>query len=414
MNGLNPMPANRRQALCLAAASILAMGLMACSTLNPHAPITGEPTMKPLEICGTPLYSPTLKSRAITAENQTGAVGAGGKELNGRKGLPCLWNLKKDQVYTFAEIEGPGMIRHIWITVQDTGPQKLRNLILRMYWDGQETPSVEAPLSDFFGISHGRMRPFESMFQTTAEGRSFNCTFPMPFAKNARLTITNEMGEDAGMFFYQVDYTTGDEVTEETPYFHAQFRRVPKTTLQQDYVILDGVKGKGRFLGCNIGLVDRYHETNTWWGEGEVKFYLDGDTDFPTICGTGSEDYALSGWGLGKYANLEAGSALAGGKKYVSYYRFHGHDPIYFSEDLKVTVQQLGNDGSMEQPDPEGPFKPFIEAGEYLKERPGGNYERVDDMCSTAYWYQTLPTEPFPALPDKALRTLDLIEIEEK
>jgi hypothetical protein len=397
------------------AACLLAAGLTACSTTNQGVP------MDTLSVGGMPLYSPVIKSRAITAENQTGAPGAGGKELGGRKGLPCLWNLEKDQTYIFAEIDGPGVIRHIWITVDTKKITNLRNLIVRMYWDGQEQPSVEAPLGDLFGVSHGRIRAFESMFLTTAEGRCFNSYFPMPFAKKARMTVTNETGEDAGMFFYQVDYTIGDTVTEDTPYFHAQFRRVPKTTLKEDYVILDGVRGKGRFLGVNVGLVDRYHETNTWWGEGEVKIYLDGDTDYPTICGTGSEDYALSAWGLGEYANLEAGSALtggekepdsamAGGKKYVSYYRFHGRDPVYFSEDIKVTVQQLGNDGSMEPATPDGPFKAFIEAGEYLKEHPGGNYERVDDMCSTAYWYQTLPTQPFPPFPDKALRMHDITE----
>ncbi|MBE9545667.1 MAG: DUF2961 domain-containing protein, partial [Proteobacteria bacterium] len=170
-------------------------------------PKNGDSMKSPVLLSGTPLWSPTLKSRAITAENKTGAVGQGGQEKNGRKGLPCLWKFKKDQVYTFAEIEGPGMIRHIWITVQNTGPEKMRNLILRFYWDDQETPSVEAPLSDFFGVSHGRTAAYESEYVTMPEGKGFNCYFPMPFAKKAKLTITNETGEDAGMFFYQVDYT---------------------------------------------------------------------------------------------------------------------------------------------------------------------------------------------------------------
>ncbi len=160
-----------------------------------------------IQLAGTPLYSDVLKSRAITAENQTGAKGQGGQEQGGRKGLPCLWNLKKDQVYTFAEIDGPGMIRHIWITVQNTGPLKMRNLILRFYWDGQETPSVEVPLTDFFGVSHGQTRPYESAFVTMPEGKGFNSYFLMPFRKKAKLTVCNEVGEDVGMFFYQVDWT---------------------------------------------------------------------------------------------------------------------------------------------------------------------------------------------------------------
>ena len=360
-----------------------------------------------LALDGTPLYTPSLQSRAITAENTPGAKGQGGQAGGGRKGLPCLWNLKKDQVYTFAQVEGAGCIRHLWITAENKGPLKLRNLILRFYWEDQATPSVEVPLSDFFGVCHGRTAPGESAFLSRPEGRGFNCYFPMPFAHKARLTVCNETGEDAGMFFYQVDYTTGDKVSAETPRFHAQFRRVANTTMGTDYVILAGVKGKGRYLGVNYGLVDRFAGKGVWWGEGEVKIYLDGDTKFPTICGTGSEDYAGSGWGLGEFAGRQMGAPLVK-DQYVSFYRFHVMDPVYFSQDLKVAMQQLGNDGKGEPADPNGPLKDFIDKGWYKKDRPGGNFERVDDVCSTAYWYQTLPTQPFPKFPDKALRSLGL------
>lgn len=366
-----------------------------------------------IQLDGTPLYSPVLKSRAITAENPTGTPGAGGKELDGRKGLPCLWNLKKDQVYTFAEIQGPGAIRHIWITVQNAGPKKMRNLILRFYWDDQQTPSVEAPLTDFFGVSHGRTAPFESALVSMPEGKGFNSYFLMPFAKKAKLTVCNEMGEDAGMFFYQVDYTVGDSVTADTPYFHTQFRRVPNTTLTQDYVILDGVKGKGRYLGVNLGIVDRFAGKGVWWGEGEVKMYIDGDEQWPTICGTGSEDYAGSGWGLGTFNHLYMGAPFMK-DPFVSFYRFHVKDPVYFSKEIKVTIQQLGNDGSMEPADPSGKLADLIKKGYYRKDHSGGNFERVDDVCSTAYWYQTLPTQPFPRFPDRDLRVLDLDEQQPK
>jgi hypothetical protein len=365
-------------------------------------------------LSGTPLRSSTLQSRAVTAENQKGEKGQGGKEKDGRKGLPCLWHFKKDQVYTFADIDGPGMIRHIWITVQNTGPLKMRNLILRFYWDDQETPSVEVPLSDFFGISHGRTVPYESAFITMPEGRGFNCYFPMPFAKRAKLTVCNETGEDAGMFFYQVDYTVGDAVDEECPYFHAQFRRDLNTTLKEDYVILDGVKGKGRYLGVNFGLIDRFAGKNVWWGEGEVKMYIDGDTNYPTICGTGAEDYFGSGWGLiDQFATKELGSPIIDGK-YISCYRFHERDPIYFNEDIKVTIQQLGNDGKYEPADPNGPLGEFIKRGEYKKEEKDGLFERVDDICSTVYWYQTLPTIPFGKFPDKKLRSAGIVKKNEK
>lgn len=366
------------------------------------------------ELFGTPLYSPTIKSRAITGENPKGEVGAGGKELNGRKGKPCHWKFKKGERFVIADIEGPGAIRHIWITVENKKPVALRNMILRFYWDGQENPSVEAPLTDFFGVCHGGMRHFESVYLTMTEGKGLNSYFLMPFEKRALLTITNEADEDAGMFFYQVDYTVGDEVTGDTPRFHAQFRRVPKTTLREDYVILDGVKGKGRFLGSNIGIVDRYAGTKSWWGEGEVKMYLDGDTDYPTICGTGAEDYACSAWGLGQFHCREFGSPL-NESPHISFYRFHGHDPVYFSQDIKVTIQQLGNDGSLDALElgDRPAMDPFIEAGEYEKPWKGGNYERVDDVCSTAYWYQTLPTQPFPELPSKDIRSASLPEAKE-
>jgi len=374
---------------------------------------TGIKMNNQILLSGTPLCSSTIQSRAITAENQKGEKGQGGKELDGRKGLPCLWNLKKDQVYTFADIEGPGMIRHIWITVQNTGPLKMRNLILRFYWDDQETPSVEVPLSDFFGISHGRTTPYESAFITMPEGKGFNSYFSMLFAKRAKLTVCNETGEDAGMFFYQVDYTAGDAIDEECPYFHAQFRRDLNTTLKEDYVILDGVKGKGRYLGVNLGLVDRFAGKGVWWGEGEVKMYIDGDSKYPTICGTGAEDYIGSGWGLGEFYAQEMGAPLIK-DEYVSCYRFHVRDPIYFNEDIKVTIQQLGNDGKHVPAEPDGPLGEFIKKGEYKKEHTGGNFERVDDMCSTVYWYQTLPTMPFGKFPDKELRSTGIAIEKEK
>jgi len=362
-------------------------------------------------IGGLALSSSTITSHAITAENPTGAKGQGGKAMGGRKGMPCLWNFKKDSIYTFAEIEGPGVIRHIWITVlnNEPNPAKMRNLILRFYWDDQDTPSVEVPLSDFFGVSHGRTRPLESEFLMIAEGKGFNCYFPMPFKKNARLVIHNESDEDVTpAFFYQVDYTLGDKITEDTPYFHAQFRRDLNTTMYEDYVILDGIEGKGRFIGANIGVVDRFHGKNVWWGEGEVKMYIDGDSDYPTICGTGSEDYAGSAWGLGEFSSRYFGAPLIE-NQFISFYRFHVLDPIYFSNDIKVTIQQIGNDGSPDRADPEGKLGELISKGWYKKDHlGGGNFERVDDYCSTAYWYQTLPTKPFPVSPDKIIRSNNL------
>jgi len=363
-----------------------------------------EKNSEDILIGGLPLYSSTLKSRAITEENKTGAKGQGGQELGGRKGAACFLHLMPGESYTFAEIEGPGVIRHIWMTIRDEGPVKMRNMILRFYWDEQTTPSVEAPITDFFGNSHGRLSSFDSEFLTVDRG-GLNCFFPMPFMKKARLVVHNESDTEVVHFFYQVDYTIGDEVSVITPYFHSQFRRVLNTTMYEDYVILDEVEGKGRFMGASIGVVDRFHGKNVWWGEGEVKMYIDGDSDFPTICGTGSEDYVGSAWGLQEFHARYFGAPLIK-DQFISYYRFHVLDPVYFSDDLKVTVQQIGNDGSPDRADPDGPLGELIAKGWYKKDHlGGGNFERVDDYCSTAYWYQTLPTKPFPVFPDKQLRS---------
>lgn len=359
------------------------------------------------EIGGMPLYTPGIKSRAITMENPTGEAGMGGKADEGRKGAPCHAPFAKDQTFTLADIEGPGCIRHIWITVQNTGPTRMRNIILRFYWDDQETPSVEAPLSDFFGVSHGLTRQIDTDYIVTPEGKGFNCYFPMPFAKRARLTATNETDGSIEMFFFQVDYTIGDPVDADTPLFHAQFRRAPRTEMMKDYVILDEVHGRGRYMGAVIGIVDHVENRRIWWGEGEVKIYLDGDTHHPTICGTGSEDYCGTGWGLGEYACRDLGAPVSN-ERYASIYRFHAKDPVYFSSDIRVTIQQIGNDGTMEPADPHGPLAGFMLTGRYLKRGPGGNFERVDDVCSTAYWYQTFPTHTFPKFPDAELRSLDL------
>lgn len=358
-----------------------------------------------------PLYSATLNSRAITEENKTGTKGQGGQVLKGRKGAPMHMNIKPGESYTFADIDGPGTIRHIWMTIRNESPVQMRNVILRFYWDNQITPSVEAPITDFFGNSHGIISPFDSEFLTVAEDRGgFNSYFPMPFKKHAKMVVYNDSDKEIEYFFYQVDYTTGDVIITETPYFHSQFRRVLNTIIYEDFVILDGVEGKGRFIGASIGIIDRYKEydKDIWWGEGEVKMYIDGDNDYPTICGTGSEDYAGSAWGLGEFNARYFGCPLSEGKL-ISYYRFHVLDPIYFSNDFKITIQQLGNDGSPDRADPNGSLSEIIKKGWYKKDILGsGQFERVDDYCSTAYWYQTLPTKPFPFFPNKTIRSKDI------
>jgi len=364
------------------------------------------------EIGGVPLFDERLKSRSITHENRRGEKGRGGMAAEGRKGSACLAPFESGTKFEVADIEGPGCIRHIWITTFPGDPMHDRNIILRFYWDDQTHPSVEVPLGDFFGLAHGRRTNFNAAYTAMPEGRAFTCFWPMPFAKRCRIEAENDIGEDCPMFFYQIDYTLGDNVSPDTPYFHAQFRRVLETTMKQDYVILDGVTGKGRFVGCNVGVIPSAPSPPFWWGEGEVKIYLDGDVEYPTICGTGTEDYVCSGWGLGEFSAPYFGAPWIR-HGLVCYYRYHILDPIYFSSDIKVTVQQIGSVAEFEA----RRRKQFVDwwrsIGKTTLEVPEegsfkGSFERVDDYCSTAYWYQTLPTKPFPPLPDRSVRSHDI------
>ena len=351
---------------------------------------------------------PGLESRCVNFENPSGAKGAGGQENQGAKGHPSD-TVRPGETKVLFDIRESGVINHIWLTIppKQMTPTMLRSLRLEMVWDGAKTPAVDVPLGDFFGFGLGRVAEFESALFSCPQKHAFNSYVPMPFRKSARITLKNESAELLPHLFYSIDYTRQRLDPAASLFFHAAWRRENKTALMRDFEILPRVQGSGRFLGVSIGVIADTAYGKAWWGEGEVKIYLDGDTKFPTICGTGSEDYAGSGWGLGEFAGRQMGAPLVK-DQYVSFYRFHVMDPVYFSQDLKVAMQQLGNDGKGEPADPNGPLKDFIDKGWYKKDRPGGNFERVDDVCSTAYWYQTLPTQPFPKFPDKALRSLGL------
>lgn len=368
---------------CAGAAMIWAAG--GCAS-NPAA-------MEPEVEQGIPLIPSGVVSRAITWENKTGEPGAGGKTREGRKGSPCIHEIKNGETATLMDVTGCGVIRHIWITIPDRSPEAMRNMILRMYWDGNPVPSVEAPLGDFFGVAHGRCAVLTSHYVTQILGRGFNCFFPMPFRKHARITVHNDMpdGKKMGAFFFQIDYELRDQLPANTGYFHAQFRRENPTTLKRDFVILDGAEGPGMFIGCVIGI--RALDTH-WWGEGEMKFYMDGDTAYPTICGTGTEDYFGAAWGMEAYQTPYQGCPLFYGKSDLfphglfSLYRWHVKDPVYFKKSFKAVMQQIGYNN--------------------------GLFERSDDWCSTAYWYQFAPATQMPPLPDRAARTADMVETKTK
>ncbi|BCW86613.1 hypothetical protein NicSoilE8_42860 (plasmid) [Arthrobacter sp. NicSoilE8] len=344
-----------------------------------------------------------VSSRSINAENFTGTPGQGAKASSnlgpGRKGSAWI-NIPSGETATLAEIEGPGVIRHIWLTVDhrtDAGPFVLRDLVLRMYWDNSEVPSVEVPLGDFFCNGFAQRALVTSEPIVVAPTGGMNSFIPMPFAKGARITIENQHGGELTHFFYQIDYTVGDDVAD-AMYFHAQWRRSNGNLPHgEDHVILDGVQGRGSYLGTYVALasLQRY-----WWGEGEVKFFVDGDTDYPTLCSTGLEDYAGGAWAFQDELRTEPDpKVVTFNAPYFGYpfhetvdrtkaapfhpgmppmhglYRWHIPDPIYFQEQLRVTVQQIGTWDH------------------------GGLFERSDDISTTAYWYQDGINHQMPQLP---------------
>jgi hypothetical protein len=342
------------------------------------------------------------RSRSVNQENPTGRKGGGGTTAGAlgpsRKGSPCIPAIPQGQTATLAAIEGPGIINHIWITVTDrtdAGRYVLRDLVLRMYWDGEAAPSVETPLGDFFLNGFARGYPINSQPIVVNPKRGMNCFFPMPFSKGAKITVENQHGGDVPGLFYQIDYVELDEPLENTGTFHAQWRREYTTELLRDFVVLDGVEGKGQYVGTFLAFQTL---ERGWWGEGEMKFYLDGDREYPTICGTGTEDYFGGAWSFGgedAEGNMREQTFSTPYMGYPFYardtgirneffmsdcppmralYRFHIPDPILFDRDLKVTLQQIGGD-----------------------ER--GLRERQDDISAVAYWYQREPHKPFKPFP---------------
>jgi hypothetical protein len=330
------------------------------------------------------------ETRSISAENPDGARGGGAKadpkgkgaarELGpGWKVRPCI-TLKAGKTVTLADIQGPGVIRHVWITVR---PEALRSCVLRFFWDGSRNPSIEVPLGDFFALGHGRRTKVVSLPVAVCPTGGMNCYWPMPFAKRAKVTVENGWHEDISGFFYQIDYATTD-VPAEAGYLHAQWRRSLTTREVPEHVILDGVKGRGHYVGTYLAWTQL---SAGWWGEGEVKFFIDGDSKHPTYCGTGTEDYFGGAWGFHDAEGREQcfntpflGLTLSvrdqGGPPQHGLYRWHVMDPVHFREDLKVTIQALGW-------------------------WPGSKYQPLtDDIASVAYWYQTLPPAKFPKLPD--------------
>ncbi len=338
------------------------------------------------------------RTRWATWENPDGRQG--GADIGyGRKNSPAITNMRAGACYTLAHAEEGGTVRRIWITIPDRDADMLENVRLRMYWDGCAEPAVDVPLGIFFGHALGRMVTFQSALFSSPEGRSFTCVVPMPFRTGMRIEALNGTERNIPMFFYEVDYTLGDEHGEDVMYFHALYRRENPTEPLRDFEVLPRVRGRGRYLGATFGVrADTARYFKTWWGEGEVKVYLDGDREHPTLCGTGTEDYIGTGWGQGQYAHLYQGCPLADHEQYeYGFYRLHVPDPVYFQQECRVTIQQIGCFGDEHIPQ-------LYYSGIRLRNNMGdvidfnpehttgiATFERQDDWSSCCYYYLDRP-----------------------
>jgi hypothetical protein len=340
------------------------------------------------------------RTRSISPENFTGEKGRGGMATDGTgikaaRDLGQGWKvspsvrIKPQQIFTLADIKGAGAIQHIWMT--PTG--NWRTSILRMYWDGEATPSVEVPVGDFFASGWGRYAQLSSLAVAVNPGSAFNSYWTMPFRTSARVTMEN-IGEEEMTLYYQITYALTD-VGADAGYFHAQFRRTNPVPYKQVYTLVEGIRGEGHYAGTHMSWGVN---NNGWWGEGEIKFYMDGDTDFATIVGTGTEDYFCGSYNFEnretrryqEFTTPYSGMPLVirpdglyQSQQRFSLYRWHITDPIRFERDLRVTIQALG----------------WQSGGRYLPLQ--------DDIASVAYWYQTEPHGAFPKLPGK-----DYLEIQ--
>jgi D-arabinan exo alpha-(1,3)/(1,5)-arabinofuranosidase (non-reducing end) len=361
----------------------------------------------------------TGEIRTISFENPTGAKGAAGSTHGGRKGAPNKLLAPGEHV-VLAEITGPGRVRHVWMTFPPMPPEAMRSVWMEIFYDDASEPSVSVPCLDFFGLPHGRPAAYSSALAAAQEGRGFNAWLPLPFHRRIRIELTNGSNRRFP-FYYQVAYTLGPEPVD-TGVLHASFRRENPTTLRRDFVIAEGLRGPGRFLGCNVGIRVLPEPDFSWYGEGEVKIYLDGDAGLPTWCGTGLEDYVGTAWGMGAHTTPLQGvplvlqpQAQAAMPDFVSFYRWHLPDPIVFRSQCRVTIQQIGAVGVLrgrsdirERLDRE---KRVAGSGWYDLGKSGplesfAVCERQDDYCATSFVYCREP-QPVPRL-DLAKATADI------
>lgn len=310
--------------------------------------------------------------------------------------------IKPGETFVMADITGPGVVRHIWMTFAEAAPGWLAKdgaanpseVVLRMYWDEAEQPAVESPIGDFFAAGFGLRAEVKSVPVQVQGGDSYNCFWPMPFGRRAKITVTNESTKPFSALYYHVDYTS-EMLPPDTAYFCAQYRQEFPEQTGGDYLIAD-IEGRGHYVGTVMSARSRSPE---WFGEGDEKFTIDGE-EKPSIWGTGTEDYFLSAWGLEKCSFPYFGVPFLDGDwgdvgTRVCSYRWHIADPVRFSRSLRVEIEHWG----------------WISADESASGRVAGHVEREDDMATVAFWYQAGRPKRFTTMPTAAEREFPNLDI---
>lgn len=373
-------------------------------------------------------YQEGATTRWSSPENMNGIPGQGGQENDGAKGH-AFDPIPAGGTVTLLDVKGTGMINRMWITVADRSETMLRSLRLDIYWDGATKPAVSVPFGDFFGVGLGRTTAFQNALFANAEGRAFQSFIPMPFKTGARITVTNESSKDLTHIFFDVNFTFEKSWHPDNLYFHAYWSRDTATTITKDFELLPTVEGRGRYLGVNVGVNSNPTYGKSWWGEGEVKVWLDQDEQYPSLNGTGTEDYIGTGWGQGAFINQYAGCTIADeARNQWSFYRLHVPDPVFFHAKCKVAIQQIGGNtkaevlamqkagaqlipvtvdqgGKLHRLYQDGASKPLDSS-----DLPDGwvNFYRVDDVSATSYFYLDKPENSLPKLQPVDYRTYRL------
>jgi hypothetical protein len=367
-----------------------------------------------------------VQSRWTSPENLSGKKGEGAKTNDGVKGNAYV-NIPAHGQAVLLNVKGPGVVDRIKLSVADRSPKVLRSLRIAMYWDGAKKPAVRAPLGDFFGVAFGQTASFDNALFNDPEGRSFASTIPMPYRSGARIVIYNDSDAVVTHLYYNVNFQKWARAPKHMMYFHAWWHQ-NKAPVGKDFTLLPQLKGTGRFLGATVGIranpiyglrKKSQPLLSDWFGEGEIKMWLDGDHPYPSLVGTGVEDYFGTAWGMSKFINQFDGCVIADTTTGMwSCYRYHLPDPIYFHKNIRIAVQQIGGGPRNEvrkikasgvpikviSVDGPNTFRPWLSKKHPPrlddKDFPNGwvNYYRSDLWSDVAYFYLQSPTDNLPGI----------------